>query len=35
MRSLNGRLLDLVRELDGLGKEPTLAALGHALQRRA
>ena len=33
MRTLNGRLLDLVRELDGLGKEPTLAALGHAMQR--
>jgi uncharacterized NAD(P)/FAD-binding protein YdhS len=33
MRSPNGRLLDLVRELDGLGKEPTLAALGHAMQR--
>ena len=33
MRTLNGRLLDLVRELDGLGKQPTLAALGHALQR--
>ena len=33
MRTLNGRLLDLVRELDRLGKEPTLAALGHAMQR--
>jgi uncharacterized NAD(P)/FAD-binding protein YdhS len=33
MRSPNGRLLDLVRELDCLGKEPTLAALGHAMQR--
>jgi uncharacterized NAD(P)/FAD-binding protein YdhS len=33
MQTLNGRLLDLVRELDGLGKEPTLAALAHALQR--
>jgi uncharacterized NAD(P)/FAD-binding protein YdhS/predicted metal-dependent enzyme (double-stranded beta helix superfamily) len=33
MRTLNGRLLDLVRELDRLGKEPTLAALGQALQR--
>ena len=33
MRTLNGRLLDLVRELDELGKEPTLAALGHAMQR--
>jgi uncharacterized NAD(P)/FAD-binding protein YdhS len=33
MRNPNGRLLDLVRELDGLGKEPTLAALGHAMQR--
>jgi uncharacterized NAD(P)/FAD-binding protein YdhS len=33
MRSPNGRILDLVRELDGLGKEPTLAALGHAMQR--
>jgi uncharacterized NAD(P)/FAD-binding protein YdhS/predicted metal-dependent enzyme (double-stranded beta helix superfamily) len=32
MRSLDGRLLDLVRELDQLGNEPTLAALGHALQ---
>lgn len=33
MRSPNSRLLDLVRELDGLGKEPTLAALGHAMQQ--
>jgi hypothetical protein len=33
MRSPNGRLLELVRELDTLGKEPTLAALGHAMQR--
>jgi uncharacterized NAD(P)/FAD-binding protein YdhS len=33
MRILNGPLLELVRELDGLGKEPTLAALGHVMQR--
>lgn len=33
MRTLSGRLLDLVRELDRLGKDPTLAALGHAMQR--
>jgi uncharacterized NAD(P)/FAD-binding protein YdhS/predicted metal-dependent enzyme (double-stranded beta helix superfamily) len=33
MPPLTGRLGDLVRELDGLGPEPTLAALGHALQR--
>jgi predicted metal-dependent enzyme (double-stranded beta helix superfamily) len=33
MRTLNGRLLDLVGELDRLGKDPTLAALGHAMQR--
>jgi len=33
MRTLKGRLLDLVGELDRLGKEPTLAALGHAMQR--
>lgn len=33
MRTLNGRLLDLVRELDRLGTEPTLAALGQAMQR--
>jgi uncharacterized NAD(P)/FAD-binding protein YdhS len=33
MRTQNGRLLDLVDELDGLGKEPTVAALGHAMQR--
>ena len=33
MRSPNGRLLELVRELDALGKEPTLAELGHAMQR--
>ncbi len=33
MQTLNGRLLDLVRELDCLGKEPTLAALGQAMQR--
>jgi len=33
MRSPNGRLLDLIRELDGLGKEPTLAALGYRLVR--
>src|SRR5271166_2636096 len=32
MRTLNGRLLNLVRELDRLGKEPTLAALGHVMQ---
>ncbi len=32
MRILNGRLLDLVCELDRLGKEPTLAALGHVMQ---
>src|SRR5262245_3521058 len=33
MRTLHGRLLELVRELDGLGSEPTLAALGQAMQR--
>jgi uncharacterized NAD(P)/FAD-binding protein YdhS len=33
MRTLNGRVLDLVRELDRLGKEPTLAGVGHAVQR--
>ena len=33
MRPCSGRLLDLVGELDRLGKEPTLAALGHAMQR--
>src|SRR5262245_36790836 len=33
MPTLTGRLADLVRELDRLGKEPTLAALGQALQR--
>jgi uncharacterized NAD(P)/FAD-binding protein YdhS len=33
MLTLNGSLSDLVRELDRLGKEPTLAALGHAMQR--
>jgi uncharacterized NAD(P)/FAD-binding protein YdhS len=33
MRTVNGRLLDLVRELDRLGKEPTLAALGNAVRR--
>src|SRR5215831_6453134 len=33
MQSPSGRLLELVRELDRLGKEPTLAALGHAMQR--
>jgi uncharacterized NAD(P)/FAD-binding protein YdhS len=33
MRLLNGRLLELVRELDSLGPEPTLAAVGHAMQR--
>ena len=32
MQNLNGRLLDLVRELDGLGSQPSLAALAHALQ---
>ena len=33
MQTLNGRLLNLVRDLDRLGKEPTLAALGHTLRR--
>jgi uncharacterized NAD(P)/FAD-binding protein YdhS/predicted metal-dependent enzyme (double-stranded beta helix superfamily) len=33
MRTLNDRLRELVRELDGLGSEPTLAALAHAMQR--
>src|SRR5262249_3726117 len=33
MRTVNGRLLDLVRELDRLGKEPTLVALGNAMRR--
>jgi uncharacterized NAD(P)/FAD-binding protein YdhS len=33
MPTLNGRLLELVSELDSLGRGPTLAALGHALQR--
>jgi hypothetical protein len=32
MRSPDGRLLELMRELDGLGKEPTLAALGHFMR---
>jgi uncharacterized NAD(P)/FAD-binding protein YdhS len=33
MRTLNDRLRDLVHELDGLGSEPSLAALAHAMQR--
>jgi len=32
MRKLNGSLLDLVDELDRLGKDPTLAAVGRAMQ---
>lgn len=32
MHAPTGRLLALVHELDALGNEPTLAALGHALQ---
>jgi uncharacterized NAD(P)/FAD-binding protein YdhS/predicted metal-dependent enzyme (double-stranded beta helix superfamily) len=33
MGTVRGRLLDLVRELDGLGREPSLPALGQAMQR--
>lgn len=33
MPTLNGRLIELVRELERLGKTPTLVALAHALQR--
>lgn len=32
MRPPTGKLLELVTALDGLGRGPTLAALGHALQ---